>query len=270
MQPELTPQHAKERYQNKVPRMRENFERRLKDIHAQATSQGYLFKTQYRAEVVQAAFDEVRQRNDVAKDSVEKLLASGWKPATKDDVGNCFRDCFNPVSHDKESFTDLSRALSRALDWIGQRDPQACANFERELGSVQLQAANECLSDLGMYEMKSERIGVKIEGPVGAFQYGSGSVAHVTQNINPQISDLISALTALKNASNQHGDGATLAVMVEGAQAEIGQKGLTDRAKTLLGDIPKVLPVAAAIAPAYELVRGAALALGYDLPPLPH
>ena len=95
---------------------------------------------------------ELRARIKLAADRVRQLIDSGWAADQMTTVRKVFLDCFGTFDRwDKDPQTDLYHAVEGAFAQVGQDNPaQATMNYRR-LSQVQVDTANEFLSDLELY-----------------------------------------------------------------------------------------------------------------------
>lgn len=266
----LSFQDAKEAYQSKVPRMRQEFADRLWALHRHANETEYLFTAKYREEACSVAKDEMRRRHQVAAECL-RAVQSGAEPHDSPTLQSWYTSLFAHVEAANDSFSDLKNSFDLVLQRIGQHDPPARDRFVKELGEVQVQAGKEAVADLRIHRAKDDKPQYNFHGPMGAVQIGDHNTAEVNQTVNQPAAELIRALAALQESVRQNAetDGAAAVAVVESARAEVGAHGFTERARAMLVRLPALVPFAADIGPAYELVRAAAGALGVPLPDLP-
>lgn len=146
-----TPDDVKAAFQNAIPHRRDAFERRVKErLRSIAYEDG--FPQRYPEEVLVMASDELRERIKLAADRVKQLIDSGWTADQMITVRKVFLDCFGTFDRwDKDPQTDLYHAVEGAFANVGQNNPaQATMNYRR-LSQVQVDTANEFLSDLELY-----------------------------------------------------------------------------------------------------------------------
>jgi hypothetical protein len=149
-----TPADVKAAFQNAIPHRRDEFERRINArLKSIVHEDGYV--RLYPEEVLVMASDELRARITLAADRVKELIDSGWAADQMTTVRKVFLDCFGTFDRwDKDPQTDLYHAVEGAFSQVGQNNPaQATMNYRR-LSQVQVDTANEFLSDLELYYAK--------------------------------------------------------------------------------------------------------------------
>jgi hypothetical protein len=147
----VSPSDAKAAFQNAIPYLRAAFElsvnNRLKTI---VYEHGYVQR--YPEEVLLMASDELRARIKLAAARVKQLIGSGWSADQMTTVRKVFLDCFGTFDRwDKDPQTDLYHAVEGAFGKVGQHNPAQATMNHRRLSQVQVDMANEFLSDLELY-----------------------------------------------------------------------------------------------------------------------
>lgn len=145
------PEDVKNAFQNAIPHRREVFERRVKArLRSIVHEDGYPQK--YPEEVLEMAGDELRKRIELAAERVKQLIDSGWNADQMITVRKVFLDCFGMFDRwDKDPQTDLYHAVEGAFTDLGLHNPAQATLNHRRLSQVQVDTANEFLSDLELY-----------------------------------------------------------------------------------------------------------------------
>jgi len=146
-----TPSDVKAAFQNAIPNRRADFERHTKArLRSIVHEDGY--PQRYPEEVLEMASDELRERIKLAAERVKQLIDSGWTADQMTTVQKAFLDCFGMFDRwDKDPQTDLYHAVEGAFADLGQHNPAQATMNHRRLSQVQVDTANEFLSDLDLY-----------------------------------------------------------------------------------------------------------------------
>jgi hypothetical protein len=147
----LTFLQVREAFQSAIPRMRDDFARRVSErLKTIARESNYPKK--YPAEVLRMAEDEVRARSAIATQRVKELLDSGWVPENSTSVRQAYGDMYVGFNDwQKDPSSDLYPAVEASFGKVGINDKAASIEYVRRLGAVQVQAAAEAMSDLDVY-----------------------------------------------------------------------------------------------------------------------
>jgi hypothetical protein len=150
----LTVEQARAAFQSAIPRRRDEFKQSTKDrLGTIAHESQYVQK--YPVEVLRMAETEVRARAALAADRVKNLLDSGWRPENPTSVRGAFLDMFARFDHwQKDPSSDLYQIVEGAFGEVGVHAPDKVVEHARRLGTVQVQASEEWMSDLDCYATK--------------------------------------------------------------------------------------------------------------------
>lgn len=149
--PALTPEKARAAFQNAIPRMRDEFAKRIQ-ARLKSIAHESQYPLRYPAEVLQMAQEEVRSRAKLAADRIKTLIDSGWNPALPNGVASAFNDMYSGFDDwRKEPSSDLTEAVQWSFGAVGRNDPQQARINALELGGTQVQTMNEHQSDLEFY-----------------------------------------------------------------------------------------------------------------------
>jgi len=187
-----------------MPRRRADFARRIDDRRRTiAHESGYVQR--YPLEVMRFAEEEMRSRNHAAAGRIKELIDSGWTPPNPTAVRAAFTACFQHSDYREDPFSDIYERVEKAYEEIGQPVPQG-VSLRSDIGDVQVQVVNECLSDLEMYVPKRDRPSTTFDNyaPVGAQQVGHENVANVNQTMTSM--DRTTIATAMQTIRSHVGD----------------------------------------------------------------
>lgn len=156
----LTFPQVREAFQSAIPRMRDEFARRVSErLKTIAHESNYPQK--YPAEVLRMAEDEVRARSAIATQRVKDLLDSGWVPENSTSVRQAYSDMYGGFNDwQKDPSSDLYPAVETSFGSVGVHDKATSVEYVRRLGAVQVQAAAEAMSDLDVYAARFKTLAV--------------------------------------------------------------------------------------------------------------
>lgn len=145
------PDDVKAAFQNAIPHLRSAFDLSVKNrLKTIAYEHGYVQR--YPEEVLQMAIDELRGRVTLAAGRVKQLIDSGWTADHTITVRKAFLDCFGMFDRmDKDPQSDLYNAVEGAFEKVGVHNPARATMNHRRLSQVQVDTAEEFLSDLELY-----------------------------------------------------------------------------------------------------------------------
>lgn len=202
----LTIELARAGFQNSIPHRRKQFEGNVKE-RLRSIAHEAQYQSRYPSEILQMAEKEVRERHLMASERVKQLLDSGWRPSHPSGVRSAFIDMFTSFDDwQKDPSSDLYHAVEAAFGEVGSRAPDHALVNARQLGTAQVQAANECVSDLECYAGAKRYVDfsapctadvnatvqVTNEGP---WQYDA-FISHASEDKVPFVNDLARALEA--------------------------------------------------------------------------
>lgn len=206
----LTPEKARIAFQNAIPRMRQDFARRVR-ARLRSIAHENQYALAYPNEVLEMAQQEMRSRIALAATRVKALLDSGWRPDTQTTIRTTFLEMFNGFDHwEKDPRTDLEHAVENSFSDVGRHEPAAAQSLKLALGKTQVEAMNEHESDLEFYlsERRGSKITINNNAPVSAQFVGNENTANIIGNVDVQlISNASSAVrTAIANLPQNEGD----------------------------------------------------------------
>jgi hypothetical protein len=178
----LTVEDIRKAYQSQLPERRDDFRDEVKRLKQECTADQCLF-SKYIFEVAKAAKKEMRARYEAAMICVQALLADGWVPSGSESIEGVYRDVFQGYSSiDRESFSDLTSAVTSAFNDVGNNGPDIRASFAREIGAVQTAAYDKCVAQLKLYRATAVRLANSFSGSIGVVQIGDMNSAKVTRD----------------------------------------------------------------------------------------
>jgi hypothetical protein len=179
----LTPSDIREAYQSQLLERRDDFRDEVKRLKDQCSAKQCIF-SQYIFEVAKAAKMEMRARYHAAMVCVEALLEDGWLARSDGHtIDSVYRDVFQDYrSIDRESFSDLTSAVTSAFYDIGCNGPNICSTFETEIGQLQVSAYQKAVAQLRLYRPRAQAAGNNFSGSIGVVQIGNMNSAVVTRD----------------------------------------------------------------------------------------
>lgn len=202
----LTVAQVRVAFQNAIPRRRDDFALKIRGRLATISRESQ-YVQRYPVEVLRIGEEEVRERSAMATSRIKQLLDSGWKPENPTSVRAAYGDMYNGFDDwQKDPSSDIYNAMEAASENVGIRAPEQVIEHARRVGTVQVQAAAEAMSDLDVYAARYvdfdapriERVTFEAAATVVAdipWKYDV-FISHASPDKIPFVRDLYAALSA--------------------------------------------------------------------------
>jgi hypothetical protein len=181
----LTPDAIKTRFNRAMPERRRKFREAFDEFSSKIFHEQD-FQRKYPERVFRLAADELGIRLGMAEDGVAKLLDSGWRPSTANEIQVVFLASMGTLDLEEDPTSDLYAAAAKAYSDVGLPDPSVQQSVTYRLGDFNRRKSEACIANLETHIVKENNpIGPTIHnyGP-SAQQFGDNNVANVAGNVN--------------------------------------------------------------------------------------
>ena len=147
----LTLEQVKSAFHDSIPHRRDEFSKTVRQRFTSMTREAQ-YQLRYPAEVLAMAEAEIHERHRLAHERIKQLLDSGWRPENPTSIRSAYTELFTGFDDwRKDPSSDLYYAVKSSFAEVGLAPSDKEIQNVRRLGTVQVDAGNEYVSDLVVY-----------------------------------------------------------------------------------------------------------------------